>query len=190
MRVGIVLLVAWLVLADRVAALGAALEELPERQRRVRRARQLRALLLDAGAVRLDLQQRLGRGASRPSIVMPLAFVYAYALTRSRMPFKGLFYAVAMLPLFAPSLLLGDLAHLSVRQPGPAQERLFGGSIYGADRHRHGAGVLLLPACAASSWSRRWRWPTARLYEVADALGTPKSARVLHRDPAGRQVSA
>ena len=32
-------------------------------------------------------------------IVIPLAFTYAYALTRSRMPFKGLFYAGAMLPL-------------------------------------------------------------------------------------------
>src|SRR5262245_20810670 len=38
-------------------------------------------------------------------IVIPLAFTYAYALTRSRMPFKGLFYAAALLPLFAPSLL-------------------------------------------------------------------------------------
>src|SRR3954453_7840324 len=37
-------------------------------------------------------------------IVIPLAFGYANALTRSRMKFKGLFYAAAMLPLFAPSL--------------------------------------------------------------------------------------
>ncbi len=29
------------------------------------------------------------------AIVIPLAFGYAYALTRSRMPFKGLLYAVA-----------------------------------------------------------------------------------------------
>ena len=38
-------------------------------------------------------------------IVIPLAFVYAFALTRSRMPFKGLFFAAALLPVFAPSLL-------------------------------------------------------------------------------------
>ena len=38
-------------------------------------------------------------------LVIPLAFGYAYALTRSQMRFKGLFYAAAMLPLFAPSLL-------------------------------------------------------------------------------------
>ena len=35
-------------------------------------------------------------------IVIPLAFTYAYALRRSRMPFRSLFYAGAMLPLFAP----------------------------------------------------------------------------------------
>ena len=39
------------------------------------------------------------------AIVIPLAFAYAYALTRSRMPANGLFYAAALLPLFAPSLL-------------------------------------------------------------------------------------
>jgi len=37
--------------------------------------------------------------------VVPLAFVYAYGLTRSCMPAKGLFYAAALLPVFAPSLL-------------------------------------------------------------------------------------
>jgi iron(III) transport system permease protein len=34
-----------------------------------------------------------------------LAFCYAYALTRTQMPAKGLFRVVAMLPLFAPSLV-------------------------------------------------------------------------------------
>lgn len=40
-------------------------------------------------------------------IVVPLAFGYAYALTRTAMRFKGLFLALALLPLFAPSLLSG-----------------------------------------------------------------------------------
>jgi iron(III) transport system permease protein len=47
----------------------------------------------------------IGVAIATTMIVIPLAFVYAYALTRSRMRFKGLFYAAAMLPLFAPSLL-------------------------------------------------------------------------------------
>ncbi len=38
-------------------------------------------------------------------IVITLAFVYAYALTRSCMPLKGLFRSIALIPLLAPSLL-------------------------------------------------------------------------------------
>ena len=38
-------------------------------------------------------------------IVVPAAFVFAYALTRSCMPFKGLFRTITLTPLLAPSLL-------------------------------------------------------------------------------------
>jgi iron(III) transport system permease protein len=40
-------------------------------------------------------------------LAVTLAFFYAYALTRTAMPGKGFFRAVAMLPLYAPSLALG-----------------------------------------------------------------------------------
>ncbi|MBI4636874.1 MAG: putative 2-aminoethylphosphonate ABC transporter permease subunit [Candidatus Rokubacteria bacterium] len=40
-------------------------------------------------------------------ITVALAFVYAYALTRTGMRWKGLFRVVAMLPIFAPSLVQG-----------------------------------------------------------------------------------
>src|SRR5687767_2451569 len=67
------------------------------------------------------------------AIVIPLAFVYAFALTRSRMPFKGLFYAAAMLPLFAPSLLSAiSLIYLFGNQ-GLLKGLMFGGTIYGAN---------------------------------------------------------
>ena len=36
---------------------------------------------------------------------MPLAFGFAYALTRSCMPAKGLFRTITLIPLLAPSLL-------------------------------------------------------------------------------------
>jgi iron(III) transport system permease protein len=36
---------------------------------------------------------------------VPAAFVFAYALTRSCMPLKGMFRTVALTPLLAPSLL-------------------------------------------------------------------------------------
>src|SRR4029077_18721238 len=38
-------------------------------------------------------------------ITVTLAFGYAYGLTRTLMPWRGLFRVVAMLPLFAPSLV-------------------------------------------------------------------------------------
>jgi len=107
-------------------------------------------------------------------IVIPLAFVYAYALTRSQMRFKGLFYAAAMLPLFAPSLLSAiSLIYLFGNQ-GLLKGLLFGGSIYGANGiivaqvfycFPH-ALIIAVTALALAD---------ARLYEVADALGTKKS---------------
>ena len=38
-------------------------------------------------------------------ITLPLAFVFAYAITRSCMPFKSLFRGISLIPLLAPSLL-------------------------------------------------------------------------------------
>src|SRR6478752_3215235 len=108
------------------------------------------------------------------AIVIPLAFIYAYALTRSRMKFRGLFYAAAMLPLFAPSLLSAiSLIYLFGNQ-GLLKGMLFGGDIYGANGiivaqvfycFPH-ALIIAVTALALAD---------ARLYEVADALGTSKS---------------
>jgi iron(III) transport system permease protein len=107
-------------------------------------------------------------------IVIPLAFAYAYALTRSRMPFRSLFYAGAMLPLFAPSLLSAiSLIYLFGNQ-GLLKGLLGGGSIYGAPGivvaqvfycFPH-ALIIAVTALALAD---------ARLYEVADALGTARS---------------
>ena len=108
------------------------------------------------------------------AIVIPLAFGYAYALTRSCIPAKGFFYAAALLPLFAPSLLCAiSLIYLFGNQ-GLLKDLLFGGSIYGplgiviaqvfyCFPH---ALIILVTALALAD---------ARLYEVADALGTKKS---------------
>src|SRR4029078_6423677 len=107
-------------------------------------------------------------------IVIPLAFGYAYALTRSQIPAKGLFYAAALLPLFAPSLLSAiSLIYLFGNQ-GLLKNLLLGSSIYGALGiviaqvfycFPH-ALIILVTALALAD---------ARLYEVADALGTRTS---------------
>jgi iron(III) transport system permease protein len=64
-------------------------------------------------------------------ITVPLAFVYAYALTRSLMPFRGFFKTVALVPILVPSLLPGlALVYLFGNQ-GLLKGALLGNSIYG-----------------------------------------------------------
>ena len=64
-------------------------------------------------------------------ITILLAFVYAYGLTRTAIPFKGLFRGIAFLPILAPSLLPGiSLVYLFGNQ-GMLKGMLLGGSIYG-----------------------------------------------------------
>jgi iron(III) transport system permease protein len=107
-------------------------------------------------------------------VTVPTAFVFAYALARSRMRFKGAARAITLVPLLAPSLLsaisliywFGNQGVLKswMRALGVAQ-------IYGApgivlaeifSTFPH-ALMILVTALAAAD---------ARLYEAADAMGT------------------
>ncbi|MDH3671015.1 MAG: putative 2-aminoethylphosphonate ABC transporter permease subunit [Gammaproteobacteria bacterium] len=106
-------------------------------------------------------------------IVVTLAFIYAYALTRSCMPFKGLFRGIALIPILAPSLLPAiSLVYLFGNQ-GMIKELLFGYKIYGPIGivialafwifpHT----VMLLTTALATA--------DARLYEAAIALRASK----------------
>ena len=108
------------------------------------------------------------------AIVLPLAFVYAYALQRSCIRWKGLFQALALIPILAPSLLPAiSLIYLFGNQ-GVLKGLLLGGSIYGA------GGIIvaqvfycfphaLMILIAALSMA------DARLYEAAEALGASKT---------------
>jgi len=60
-----------------------------------------------------------------------MAFVFAYALTRSAIPGKGIFRAIALIPILAPSLLPAISFVYFFGQQGVARELLFGGEIYG-----------------------------------------------------------
>lgn len=64
-------------------------------------------------------------------IVVPAAFVYAYALTRSCMPFKPVFRAVMLLPVLAPSLLPALALIYLFGNQGMLRGMLMGESIYG-----------------------------------------------------------
>ncbi len=118
----------------------------------------------------------VGVAVATTVLVIPLAFTYAYALTRSRIPFKGLLYAGALLPLFAPSLLSAiSLIYLFGNQ-GLLKAVLGGGTIYGA------GGIILAQVFYCFPHAliiavTALALADARLYEVAAALGT-KSSRV------------
>lgn len=107
-------------------------------------------------------------------IVIPLAYVYAFALTRSRIKFKGLFYAAALLPVFAPSLLSAiSLIYLFGNQ-GLLKHFLFGATIYGPlgiiisqVYYCFPPAVMILVAALTLA--------DARLYEMAAALGTSRT---------------
>lgn len=107
------------------------------------------------------------------AIVVPLAFLYAYALRRSCIPAKGVFYAAAMIPVFAPSLLSGLALIYLFGNQGMLKSWMMGASLYGpigiiaaeALYSFPHAMLILVTALALSD---------GRLREAADAMGTSR----------------
>lgn len=107
-------------------------------------------------------------------ITILLAFGYAYALTRTAMPFKSAFKALSTIPLLMPSLMPAiSLVYLFGNQ-GMLKGLLFGHSIYGPIgivagmvfyAFPHALMVLIIAMSAAD----------ARLFEAAQVLGTSKT---------------
>jgi iron(III) transport system permease protein len=108
------------------------------------------------------------------TIVVPLAFTFAYALTRSCMPGKSMLRALMLLPLLAPSLLSAISLIYWFGNQGVAKElwlALGFTSIYGAP------GIVLAECFAVFPHVlmilvTALSLADARLYEAADALGT------------------
>ena len=65
------------------------------------------------------------------AITLLLAFWYAYAITRTCMPARGFFKALALIPLLAPSLLPGLALIYLFGNQGIFKGLMMGGSIYG-----------------------------------------------------------
>jgi iron(III) transport system permease protein len=106
-------------------------------------------------------------------IAVPLAFLFAYGLTRTCMPFKSVFKGIALIPILMPSLLPAiSLVYLFGNQ-GLAKGVLMGETIYGPIGIVLGelfyvfphALTILLIALSTSD---------ARLYEAAESLGAGK----------------
>jgi iron(III) transport system permease protein len=110
------------------------------------------------------------------AITVPAAFVFAYALTRSCMPFKGTLRIIALIPLLAPSLLPAIAFIQWFGNQGAAKWLMGGVSVYGApgvilseifNCFPHALMILIAALALADG----------RLYEAADALGTRRLRR-------------
>lgn len=110
------------------------------------------------------------------AIVVPLAFTFAYALTRSLMPARGLFYAAALLPVFAPSLLAAISLTYIFGNQGFLRGLLFGQSIYGPIGIVIAEILYVFPHALVINVTAL-ALADGRLYEAAAALGT-RPARV------------
>jgi iron(III) transport system permease protein len=106
---------------------------------------------------------------------VPAAFLFAYALTRSCMPLKGVFRTIALTPLLAPSLLAAISFIYWFGNQG-VLKGIFFTSIYGAP------GIILSEMFAVFPHAlmilvTALSLADARLYEAADALGTSASRK-------------
>jgi iron(III) transport system permease protein len=107
---------------------------------------------------------------------IPLAFAFAYGLTRSCMRFKALLRNVALVPILAPSLLAAISFIFWFGNQGVLKGLLMGGQIYGAP----GIVISLVFATfphALMILVTALSLTDARLYEAADALGTSTSRK-------------
>ena len=115
------------------------------------------------------------------AIVVPLAFGFAYALTRSCMPFKSLFRGITLIPLLAPSLLsaisliywFGNQGVLKAWMQSVGIQQIYGmPGIVVAECFAIFPHTLMILVTALSL-------ADARLYEAADAMGTTAARKFL-----------
>ena len=130
-------------------------------------------LYLQEPALFQSLYNSLFVAISSTVIVVILAFLFSYALTRTCMPFKGFFKLIALIPLLSPSILAAIALVYWFGNQGVLKEVLLGKSIYGP------IGIIMA--------SVYWTFPHAliilttslslsdsRLYEAAEVLKTSK----------------
>ncbi len=104
-------------------------------------------------------------------IVVPLAFVYAYGLTRTCVPAKGLLAGIALVPILSPSMLPAIALVYLFGNQGMIRGLLLGESIYGPIGIVMGQVFYCFPH-AVLILTTALSLADARLYEVAEALGT------------------
>ena len=127
------------------------------------------ARYVETPALAQSIGNSVGIAALSTAISVGLAFLFAYGLTRTRMPLKGAVKAVALAPLLAPSLLPGiSLVYLFGNQ-GLLKSWMMGGSIYGPIGIVIGEVFWTLPH-ALLILITSLSLADARLYEAAHSL--------------------
>jgi iron(III) transport system permease protein len=118
-------------------------------------------------------------------VSVTLAFVYAFALTHSRMPLRRVLRVVALLPLYAPTMLLAmGLVYLFGNQ-GLLTHGLFGRLPFALDIGLYGpVGITmaLVPAifpAAVLVLEAALRGADGRLYEAAATMGASRTRTFL-----------
>ena len=106
-------------------------------------------------------------------IVLLFAFIYAYALTRTKMPFKWFFKIIAIIPLLTPSMLSGISLVYWFGNQGVAKSFLMGEPIFGSTGIVLGSVYWVFPH-ALMILITALSITDARLYEAAAALRTSK----------------
>lgn len=111
----------------------------------------------------------IGVAAATALLVVPLAYLFAYGLQRTLAPFKGLWRAIALLPLLAPSLLPGIALIYLFGNQGLFKEWM-NGSIYGFWGILLGEAFYTFPHALMILLSAL-SLADARLYDAASAMG-------------------
>ena len=127
-------------------------------------------------ALRLSILHTLSVALAVTGITIPLAFTFAYALTRSCMPLKGTFRVVALTPILAPSLLSAISFIQWFGTQGLLKWMLGGASVYGP------IGIIISSIYAVFPHAlmiilTALLLADGRLYEAAESLGTPTLRR-------------
>ena len=127
-------------------------------------------------ALRLSILHTISVAFAVTAITIPLAFTFAYALTRSCMPLKGTFRVIALTPILAPSLLSAISFIQWFGTQGVLKWMLGGASVYGP------IGIIISSIYAVFPHAlmiilTALLLADGRLYEAAESLGTPTLRR-------------
>jgi iron(III) transport system permease protein len=112
------------------------------------------------------------------AITVPVSFVFAYALTRSCMPWKGAFRLIALTPILAPSMLAAISFIKWFGNQGALKSWLFGYQVYGP------IGIIISSVYAVFPHAlmivvTSLLLSDGRLYEAAESLGTTRLRKFL-----------